>query len=134
MSTPAKEKGRILGIGGVFFQSPDKQKLTDWYEKNLGLEGGSNEGVRFLWRLDEDPSKELCTTWAIFPKGTKYFEPSNSPFMINYIVDDLDAFLEKMKASDVKIDPHQEQYDFGRFAWIYDPDGNKLEIWQPTQA
>jgi predicted enzyme related to lactoylglutathione lyase len=70
------------------------------------------------------------TVWTVFPGNTKYFEPSQS-FMLNYIVDDLDALLERLQKEGVKIDPKRQDADYGRFAWIYDPDGNKIELWQP---
>ncbi len=71
--------------------------------------------------------------WALFEKGTKYFEPSRAPLMLNYRVDDLDASLEALRAEGVQIDPKREDYDYGRFAWIIDPEGNKIELWEPPK-
>jgi predicted enzyme related to lactoylglutathione lyase len=71
--------------------------------------------------------------WALFEKGTKYFEPSRAPFMLNYRVDDLDALLEALRAEGVQIDPKREDADYGRFAWIMDPEGNKIELWEPPK-
>ena len=73
------------------------------------------------------------TVWSIFPRDTKYFDPSASPFMINYRVDDLDALLVALQEEGVKIDPHREDCDYGRFAWIMDPDGNRIELWEPPK-
>lgn len=129
--TAGNARGRILGIGGIFFTSPNKQRLEDWYRDRLGIDSKPNEGARLEWRSHEDPGKEHFTVWSIFPDSTNYLNPSKSSFMINYIVDDLDAFLDKLRAADVKIDPNREDYDYGRFAWTYDPDGNKIELWQP---
>ena len=83
------------------------------------------------WREKDDVDKEHVTVWRAFPGSTKYFEPGQSPFMVNYIVDDLDALLERLQKEGVKIDPKRQNEDYGRFAWIYDPDGNKIELWQP---
>jgi predicted enzyme related to lactoylglutathione lyase len=69
--------------------------------------------------------------WSVFSQSSSYFDPSKAPFMINYMVDDLDAFLNKMKARGVQIDPKRESHAYGRFAWIFDPDGNKIELWEP---
>jgi predicted enzyme related to lactoylglutathione lyase len=74
------------------------------------------------------------TIWSVFPGDTKYFGPGNAQFMVNYIVDDMDAFLDRMKQESVKIDPKRQDESYGRFAWIYDSDGNKIELWQPLPA
>lgn len=123
------ERGRILGIGGVFFKSANQQQTREWYGKYLGLadKGG---GTMLPWREKDNPDKQHVTVWTVFPGNTKYFEPSQT-FMVNYIVDDLDALLERLQKEGVKIDPKRQDADYGRFAWIYDPDGNKVELWQP---
>jgi predicted enzyme related to lactoylglutathione lyase len=125
---------RVTGIGGIFFKSENPSRLYAWYEKHLGIQQASDgSGATFPWR---DPSGNSAgmTVWAIFPRATKYFDPSPSPFMINYRVDDLDALLEELKKEGVTIDPHREDYDYGRFAWIMDPDGNRVELWQPSDG
>jgi catechol 2,3-dioxygenase-like lactoylglutathione lyase family enzyme len=123
------ERGRILGIGGVFFKSANQQQMREWYGKHLGL-ADKGEGVMLPWREKDNPENEHVTVWTVFPEKTKYFEPSQA-FMVNYIVDDLDALLERLQKEGVKIDPKRQDADYGRFAWIYDPDGNKIELWQP---
>jgi len=128
--TPDTTPGRILGIGGIFFKSLDHHGLRSWYQDKLGILSGDFGGI-FKWRNHSDPKTENCTIWSIFPSSTAYFNPSESTFMINYIVDDLDAFLAKCSRNGVRIEPKRENYDYGRFAWIYDPDGNKIELWQP---
>lgn len=127
---PMSEHGRIIGIGGVFFKSADAAKLRAWYAANLGIESG-DYGTSFPWRPMDNDEKHV-TAWSIFPQNSKYFDPSPAPLMINYIVDDLDAFLDKAAAKGVRIDPKRENADYGRFAWVYDADGNKIELWQPT--
>jgi catechol 2,3-dioxygenase-like lactoylglutathione lyase family enzyme len=126
-----EQRGRILGIGGVFFKSADRDQMREWYSKHLGLVDKGGE-VMFPWREHDDPQKEHVTAWTIFPASTDYFGPNHPSFMINYIVDDMDALLERLKQEGVRIDPKRMDESYGRFAWIYDPDGNKSELWQPT--
>src|ERR1043166_1352122 len=124
------QKGRILGIGGIFFKSANQQQMKEWYGKHLGL-GESGHDAMLPWREKDNPESEQVTVWSIFPSTTKYFEPSSASFMLNYIVDDLDALLERLGKEGVRIDPKRQDESYGRFAWIYDPDGNKIELWQP---
>ncbi|HEY3857758.1 MAG TPA: VOC family protein [Verrucomicrobiae bacterium] len=124
------QKGRILGIGGIFFKSANKKQMQEWYAKYLGLVD-SGHGVMLPWREKENPENEQMTIWSVFPANTKYFDPSPAPFMVNYIVDDLDALLDRLKTENVRIDPKRQDESYGRFAWIYDSDGNKIELWQP---
>ncbi len=129
----AEQRGRIVGIGGVFFKSADRDQMREWYSKHLGLadKGG---GAMLPWREHDDPQKEHVTVWTVFPATTNYFSPGNASFMINYIVDDLDALLDRLKQEGVKIDDKRMNESYGRFAWIYDLDGNKIELWQPSSA
>jgi catechol 2,3-dioxygenase-like lactoylglutathione lyase family enzyme len=124
------ERGRILGIGGIFFKSTNQQAMRDWYGKHLGL-ADSGHGVMLPWREIDNPQTERTTVWSIFPGNTTYFGPGSGSFMLNYIVDDLDALLERLAKEGVRIDPKRQNESYGRFAWIYDPDGNKIELWQP---
>ena len=121
----------MIGIGGVFFKSADHGQLRSWYADHLGIDHGSH-GTAFKWRAADQPEVERATAWSIFPAASTYFDPSESRFMINYIVDNLDAILAKLAASGVRIDPKREDYEYGRFAWIYDPEGNKIELWEPA--
>jgi len=128
-----EEKGKVIGIGGVFLKSPDKKRLSAWYADQLGIQQEAYGG-HFKWRSFEDPGREHLTTWSVFPVASKYFDPSTAPFMINYIVDDLEAILAKLGANGVSIDPKREDQEYGRFAWVYDPDGNKIELWEPAKG
>jgi catechol 2,3-dioxygenase-like lactoylglutathione lyase family enzyme len=125
-----EQRGRILGIGGVFFKSANRDQMREWYSKHLGLadKGG---GAMLPWREHDDPQKEHVTVWTIFPASTNYF-PATQSFMVNYIVDDLDALLDRLKEEGVKIDAKRMNESYGHFAWIYDQDGNKIELWQPA--
>ena len=91
-----EQRGRILGIGGVFFKSGNRDQTREWYSKHLGLDDKGG-GVPLQWREHDDPQKEHVTVWTLFPASTKYFDPSQAPFMVNYIVDDLDALLDRLK-------------------------------------
>jgi len=124
------QKGRIIGIGGIFFKSGNPRDMKSWYAKHLGL-ADSGHGVMLPWREHDNPEREQMTIWSVFPEDTSYFEPSSAPFMMNYIVDDLDALLERLASDGVRIDPKRQDESYGRFAWVYDPDGNKIELWQP---
>ena len=130
-SQPPVQRGRILGIGGVFFKSANSDQAREWYAKHLGIadKGG---GAMLPWREHDDPKKEHVTVWTVFPATTDYFSPGQAPFMINYIVDDMDALLVRLKEEGVQIDAKRMDEPYGRFAWIYDVDGNKIELWQPV--
>ena len=119
---------KVKGIGGIFFKAKDKKSLVAWYEKNLGIPM-SDFGGTFSWR-DTDGSDQM-TIWSIFPHDTKYL--GSSPMMINYLVDDLDAMLAQLKAAGAEIDPKRQEADYGRFAWVTDPEGNRIELWEPPK-
>lgn len=122
---------RATGIGGVFFKSKDPQALYAWYEKHLGIKLEPH-GQGAVFPFSDDP--EGMTAWSIFPADTKYFGPGPQPFMLNFRVADLDALLAALQAEGVTIDPKREDADYGRFAWIVDPDGNRVELWGPPKA
>ena len=124
---------RVTGLGGVFLKVRDPKAMYAWYERHLGIKGGEYGG-EFRWRDHDSPEKEGLTVWSFFPPDTKYFEPSTAPVMLNYRVDDLDALLEALRAEGVTIAPKREDYEYGRFAWIMDPEGNKIELWEPPRT
>jgi len=124
---------RVTGIGGIFLRSPDPKALADWYVQHLGIQLAEHGFATFLWS-DEVPPTTGMTIWSAFPTDTKYFGPGPQPYMVNYRVDDLDALLTQLAAANVPIDPDRQDYPYGRFAWITDPDGNRLELWQPLVA
>jgi len=121
---------KVTGIGGVFFKSEDPEKLYAWYERHLGI--SRKDGfVAFPWRVEGDSDQVGMTVWSLFSRQSDYFSPSESPFMINYRVDDLDGLLDALAADGVAVNPKREDHEYGRFAWIVDPEGNKIELWQP---
>jgi catechol 2,3-dioxygenase-like lactoylglutathione lyase family enzyme len=124
--------GRVTGLGGVFFKSADPERLYAWYEKHLGMKREGGE-FRFHWG-DPSTGGAGMTVWAIFKSDTKYFAPSAAPFMLNYRVDDLDGLLERLRAAGAEVDPRREDHDYGRFAWVMDPDGNRVELWEPPKG
>jgi predicted enzyme related to lactoylglutathione lyase len=130
---------RVTGIGGIFFKSENPKQLYEWYEKHLGIQRESHgQGAEFHWRETKaadgtEPGPDATTVWSIFPQATKYLGTGKNGLMINYRVDDIDTLLEDLKKSGVEIDPHREDADYGRFAWITDPDGNRVELWEPPK-
>jgi predicted enzyme related to lactoylglutathione lyase len=96
------------------------------------LKRDSGEAVVFKWR-DAADQKEGRTVWAIFAKSSTYFDPSHSQFMSNYRVEDLDALVAALRAEGVEVDEKIEEYEYGRFAWVMDPEGNRIELWEPPK-
>ena len=122
---------RVTGIGGIFLRARDPKALSAWYAEHLGIKLSNYGGATFLW-TDEVPAITGKTTWSLFPENTKYFGPGTQTAMVNYRVDDLDGLLAQLTTAGVTIDPHRENFAYGRFAWIVDPEGNRLELWQPA--
>lgn len=120
---------RVTGIGGIFFKSENPDALKAWYGEHLGL-NADQWGCTFWWK-DAD-GNDCSTQWSPFAADTNYFAPSQKPFMQNFRVHDLDDLIEKLRASGVTLVGTPEQYDYGKFAWILDPEGNKIELWQPV--
>ena len=125
---------KVTGLGGIFFKAEDPGKQFEWYEKHLGIaREPDGSGSIFHWRHADDPEQPGMTIWSIFPHHTRYFEPGKASFMMNYRVDDLDALLAKLAEEGVEIDPKRGEYDYGKFAWISDPEGNRIELWEPPR-
>src|SRR5262245_37955944 len=122
---------RVTGLGGVFFKAKDKQRLIAWYRDRLGLDLQGWGGTVFALRHLNSPDQNGSTNWSIFDEKSKYFDPSRASFMINYRVDDLDAVLAALRAEGVEVDPNVQDSEFGKFGWIMDPEGNRIELWQP---
>jgi catechol 2,3-dioxygenase-like lactoylglutathione lyase family enzyme len=131
-SSSAEPAGHITGVGGVFFKAKDPKALAAWYRDVLGLPLEPWGGA--MLRYDA-PMHPHVLTWNAFPASTTYFAPSTSEFMIDYAVDDMDAFLSRLHAKGVEVLKRVDDEN-GRFAWIVDPDGHKIELWEPkrTQA
>jgi predicted enzyme related to lactoylglutathione lyase len=122
---------RVTGVGGVFFKSRgDKAALAAWYQKHLGLPLEDFGGAILRWPDDKAEDGGL-TVWSVAGSDSKWFSPSDSSFMINYRVDDLDELLSQLRAGGVEVLKGPESHENGKFAWIMDPDGNKVELWEP---
>ena len=125
---------RVTGIGGIFLRAHDPKALSAWYTQHLGIQLSDYGGATFLWS-DEVPPTTGSTTWSLFPEDTPYFGKGNEKgpqqAMVNYRVDDLDQLLTQLASANVPIDPKREDASYGKFAWITDPEGNRIELWQP---
>jgi len=128
---PPEPAGRITGVGGVFFKAKDPKALAAWYRDVLGLPSAAWGGAVLRYDAPQHPP---VLVWRAFPTSTTYFAPSTGELMINYAVDDMDAFLARLKAKDVAILKRVDDDPSGRFAWIIDPEGNKIELWEPKRT
>jgi predicted enzyme related to lactoylglutathione lyase len=122
---------RVTGIGGVFFKSKDPKALGAWYKAHLGIDVQEWGGAAFDWKGPHNPEGTGTTAWSLFPADTKHFAPSAAPFMINYRVQDLHALLAALRAEGVRVEDKVEESEYGKFGWVVDPEGNKVELWQP---
>jgi predicted enzyme related to lactoylglutathione lyase len=115
---------KVTGFGGAFLRADNPKELYAWYAQHLGI---SNTGGGFHFPAESQRGKAVV---AFFPRSSAYF-PVAQPAMLNFQVDDLDALFEKLSAAGVNVDPKREQHEFGRFAWFTDPEGNRVELWEP---
>ncbi|HRF78311.1 MAG TPA: VOC family protein [Chitinophagales bacterium] len=122
---------KVTGIGGIFFKCKDPNKMKDWYNTNLGLKT-DQYGATFEWLQSDDPTKKGYTQWSTFAEDTKYFQPSTKEFMINYRVENLEALVEELRNNGVTIIDSISSFDYGKFIHILDPEGNAIELWEPT--
>jgi catechol 2,3-dioxygenase-like lactoylglutathione lyase family enzyme len=122
---------RVTGIGGIFIKSADPARLRDWYQKHLGIPIEAWGGAAFQWAGPHNPDGHGTTVWSLFESGSNYFEPSAAPFMVNYRVDALRPLLEVLRAEGCTVVDKVEESEFGKFGWVIDPDGNKIELWEP---
>jgi predicted enzyme related to lactoylglutathione lyase len=120
----------VTGLGGVFFKARDPKAIKAWYQKHLHIESGEH-GAVFRWRLDEEPEKVGITAWIPFPEDTNYYQPSQKDYMFNYRVENLEELLDVFKNEGVEVLGEIEEYSYGKFGWIMDPEGNKIELWEP---
>jgi predicted enzyme related to lactoylglutathione lyase len=120
---------KAVGVGGVFLKASDPDKLSAWYAEHLGIPLQDGGSLAF-----DGPESLGMTVFAHFPATTKYFGEGPQQSMINFRVDNLDELLAHLAAANVAIDPKREDYSYGRFAWIWDPEGNRVELWEPPRA
>ena len=124
---------QITGIGGVFFHCKDKDALIAWYRDKLGFEPISDGSYSFLWSEDKKPQRAQFSVWGPFSDTSTYFEPSSKPFMINFRVDDLLGFVKEIQAKGVSLEGDVLDEVYGKFAWVLDPEGNKIELWEAVE-
>ena len=125
---------RVTGIGGIFFKCNDPQQLKGWYQEHLGISPDREGYIHFEWREKNDPERVGYTVWGPFPASTDYFDPSPKPFMVNFRVANLAELLGQLREEGAEVDDRVEEYDFGKFGWIMDPEGNRVELWEPGDA
>lgn len=129
----AKSNKKVTGIGGIFFKCKSPEEMKSWYSQHLGFET-DQYGTMFSFRKEEAPHEKAHLQWSPFPEDTTYFAPSQQPFMINYRVVDIEALVAELKESGVTILDEIASYDYGKFVHILDPEGNKIELWEPIDS
>jgi predicted enzyme related to lactoylglutathione lyase len=122
---------RVTGIGGIFFKARDPEALRAWYQRHLGIPVESWGGTAFRWNAPENPTGVGTTVWSIFKESTEYLAPSKSSFMINYRVADVRALVAVLREEGCAVDEKIDESEYGIFGWVVDPEGNKVELWQP---
>jgi predicted enzyme related to lactoylglutathione lyase len=137
-SNVAADAQRVTGVGGIFFKSPNPATLAGWYRDHLGIAlvpGGDGANAPqfhvFKWRTNDRPDTVGGTVFSIFPLSSKYFDPTSAPFMINFRVANLERLLAQLKAEGVPVDAKIDDESNGRFGWATDPEGRRIELWEP---
>ena len=120
---------KAIGVGGVFLKAKDPKSLGAWYAKHLGINTADEGSLVF-----DGPASAGMTVFAHFPEDTNYFGERSQRAMVNFRVDNLDELLAKLASEQVPIDPNRMDFSYGRFAWIHDPEGNRVELWEPAKA
>ncbi len=132
MTTNRFKMKRAIGIGGIFFNSENPKKLAAWYQQHLGINLEQFGGAVLNWQNQAEDCPNGYTVWSPFKADTDYFNPSKSEFMVNFVVDDLDALIVQLRDEGVEIsgEPTNDA-NFGKFGWVIDPEGRKIELWEP---
>lgn len=125
---------RVTGIGGIFFKSKDPKALAAWYKTHLGIDVQAWGGAAFDWNGPDNPKGVGTTAWSLFPADTNHFAPSAAPFMVNYRVEDLAGLLQALRNEGCNVLEKTDDSEFGKFGWVMDPEGNKVELWQPPEG
>ncbi len=121
---------RVTGIGGIFFKAKDPKALGEWYRKHLGIDVQDWGGAIFPWNAEGKPHVTGVTLWNVF-STSEHLAPSTAPFMINYRVEDLHTLLSLLRAEGCAVDAKVEASEYGKFGWVMDPEGNRIELWEP---
>ncbi len=123
---------RVTGVGGIFFRAKDPKALYEWYRKHLGIE--SQPGVGAMFNDADHMENPGFTIWAIFPESSEYFKAPERRFMINFRVDDLHALVKALREEGVQVDDKVDDTEYGKFGWVTDPEGNRVELWEPPKS
>ena len=124
---------RVLGIGGIFIKSKDPKKLSEWYKKHLGVNLTDWGGAVFNWEEQAKASKNGATIWSMFPDDSDYFDPSDQKVMINYVVENAEELAKVLKEEGVELVGELTASPQGKFFWVLDPEGRKVELWEPAE-
>ena len=125
---------RVTGIGGIFFNAKDPAALREWYKRHLGIDVLDWGGAIFPWTdASGNPTKGM-TVWSVGEANSGHFAPSNSSFMVNYRVEDLAGLLKALREEGCKVLDKTDDTEYGKFGWVMDPEGNKVELWQPPEG
>jgi len=122
---------RVLGVGGIFIKARDPVALREWYRAHLGIQADEWGGTAFSWKNEENPEGIGMTVWSVFDEKSDYFAPSASAFMVNYRVANVHELIEALRAEGCAVVAKVEESEFGKFGWVMDPEGNKVELWEP---
>ena len=125
---------RVTGVGGIFFQARDPVALRDWYKTHLGIDVQVWGGAAFPWTDDAGNPVKGTTAWSIGTAGGDQFAPSKATFMVNYRVADLDALLKALRDEGCNVLEKADYSEYGKFGWVMDPEGNKVELWEPPEG
>ena len=131
-TSPVDTRPKVTGIGGIFFKCKDPNKMKEWYKTHLRIDAGQY-GASFEWYQDAEGKKKGLTQWNLNSETAKLYDPSTKDFMINYRVENLEALVEELKKEGVTLLDKVETYDYGKFVHILDAEGNKIQLWEPTE-
>ncbi len=133
---PARDMSNlgVTGLGGAFFKAKDPKSLCAWYDQHLGTTFKGTQSCYYQWSERVHPETIGSTSFGVFGEKSSYFDPSESQFMFNFRVNNLDGLMAKLKKESVQVIGEVEKYDYGNFGWIVDPEGNKIELWEPVDA
>jgi predicted enzyme related to lactoylglutathione lyase len=126
-------KKKVTGIGGIFFKCQDREAMRQWYDKHLGIPTES-WGGQFEWRDMDNPNQVCVTAWSPFDRKSDHFSPSDKEYMFNYRVENLEELMSDLKKEGVQIIGEIQTFEYGKFGWIMDPEGRKIELWEPIDA
>jgi len=125
---------RVTGIGDIFFKARDPAALGAWYKRHLGIDVQDWGGAAFRWTDDDGKPKAGTTIWSVGSADGDMFGPNKAPFMINYRVADLQALLQALRSEGCNVLEKTDDSEYGKFGWVIDPEGNKVELWQPPEG